>query len=61
LKNLSKILSLLFLLNFVYHSAKTLVVGKNQAYKTINSALAQAQNDDTVCRCKEYHKRGNGK
>lgn len=50
---------MLFLLNFVYHSAKTLVVGKNQAYKTINSALAQAQNGDTILVQKGHYKEGN--
>ena len=50
---------MLFLLNFVYHSAKTLVVGKNQAYKTINSAIAQAQNGDTILVQKGHYKEGN--
>ena len=59
MKNLSKILSFFFLLNFVYHSAKTLVVGKNQAYKTFNSALAQAQNGDTILVQKGHYKEGN--
>lgn len=59
MKNLSKILSFFFLLNFVYHSAKTLIVGKNQAYKTINSALAQAQNGDTILVQKGHYKEGN--
>lgn len=59
MKNLSKILSFFFLLNFVYHSAKTLVVGKNQAYKTINSALAQAQNGDTILVQKGHYREGN--
>lgn len=59
MKNLSKILSFFFLLNFVNHSAKTLVVGKNKAYKTINSALAQAQNGDTILVQKGHYKEGN--
>ena len=35
------------------------MVGKNQAYKTINSAIAQAQNGDTILVQKGHYKEGN--
>ena len=35
------------------------MVGKNQAYKTINSALARAQNGDTILVQKGHYKEGN--
>lgn len=53
-------ISFLFLLcNFSFFAQSKLIVGKNQPYKTLKSALAKAQNGDTILVKKGIYKEGN--